>query len=190
MDGDRDIAVLVDALAELRSRAARLVLARQERRKAGATAGERLSTPQHVALLALADGPLAISDVAAVTGVAVSTATRMVQALEREGWVARADPGPGADRRRRPVALTAQGRAVMDEATDVLKARLRRLLVHLDEEEARALVAGLQAFTKAIQADDIAAGLATAASNSSSVGAGGASGEAPSGRIPSSTTPR
>lgn len=190
MGGGQDIEPLVDALAELRARAARLVLARQERRKAGATAGERMSTPQHVALLALADGPLAISDVAAATGVAVSTATRMVQGLEREGWVERAAPGPGEDRRRRPVALTAEGRAVMDQATGVVKARLRRLLAQLDAEEARALVAGLAAFTKAIQADDMAAGLATAASNSSTVGAGGSSGEAPSGRMPSSATPR
>jgi DNA-binding MarR family transcriptional regulator len=187
---DPDFEPLVDALAELRARAARLVLARQERRKDGATPGERMSTPQHVALLALADGPLAISDLAAATGVAVSTATRMVQALEREGWVERAPAEPGGDRRRRPVALTPAGRAVMDEATAVVKTRVRRLLVHLDAGERRAVIAGLQAFTKAIQADDMAAGRATAASNSSTVGAGGARGEAPSGRIPSSTTPR
>ena len=71
-----------------------------------------MSTPQHITLLALAAGPLAISDLGAATGVAVSTATRMVQALEREGWVGRVAE-PGGDRRRRPVALTAAGRAVM-----------------------------------------------------------------------------
>src|SRR6478672_9907683 len=86
-DTDRDLEPLVDALADLRARAARLVLARQERRKEGATAGERMSTSQHVTLRALEGGPLAISELGAATGVAVSTATRMVQALEREGWV-------------------------------------------------------------------------------------------------------
>ena len=187
---DPDLEPLVDALADLRARAAQLVLARQERRKGGATPGERMSTPQHITLLALERGPLSISDLGAATGVAVSTATRMVQALEREGWVERAAAEPGADRRRRPVALTAAGRAVMDEATDVVKARVRRLLAHLDEAERAAIVAGLEALTKAIQADDMAAGRATAASYSSMVGASGASGEAPAGRMPSSTTPR
>lgn len=187
---DPDLEPLVDAVAELRARAARLVLARQERRREGASAGERMSTPQHVALLALEGGPLAISDLGAATGVAVSTATRMVQALEREGWVERAPAEPGGDRRRRPVALTPAGRRVMDEATDVVKARVRRLLAHLDADERAAIIAGLQALTKAIQADDMASGRATAASNSSALRPGGASGEAPSGRIPSSTTPR
>ncbi len=187
---DPDLEPLVDALAELRARAARLVLARQERRKQGATAGERMSTPQHVALLALEGGPLAISDLGAATGVAVSTATRMAQALEREGWVERAPADPSGDRRRRPVVLTPAGRRVMDEATDVVKARVRRLLAHLDADERTAIIAGLQALTKAIQADDMASGRVTAASNSSTLGPGGESGEAPSGRIPSSTTPR
>lgn len=181
---------LVDSLADLRARAAPLVLARQERRNEGATPGERMSTTQHITLLALADGPLAISDLGAATGVAVSTATRMVQALEREGWVERAPSEPGADRRRRPVALSAAGRAVMDEASEVVRARFRRLLHHLDADERQAIVEGLRALTKAIQADDVATGRASAASNASIVGAPGDSVEAPSGRIPSRMTPR
>jgi DNA-binding MarR family transcriptional regulator len=187
---DPALETLVDALAELRTLAAPMVMARQERRSRGATAGERVSTPQHLALLALAPGPLAISDLGAATGVAVSTATRMVQALEREGWVARAPEQPGADRRRRPVALTPEGRRVMDEASGVLRARVRRLLVHLDADERLAVYEGLRALTRAIQADDAAAGFPIAASNSATVGAGGDSGDAPAGRIPSSTTPR
>ncbi len=187
---DPDLEPLVDAFADLRARAARLVLARHERRKQGATPGERMSTAQHITLLALEGGPLAISDLATATGVAVSTATRMVQALEREEWVERAPAEPGGDRRRRPVALTPAGRAVMDEATAVLKARVRGLLARLDADERTAVIAGLRALTKAVQADDVAAGRATAASNSSTLGAGGKSGDAPSGRIPSSTTPR
>lgn len=187
---DPALETLVDALTGLRTLVAPLVLARQERRAGGATAGERMSTPQHLALLALAPGPLAISDLGAATGVAVSTATRMVQALEREGWVARAPGQPGADRRRRPVALTAEGRRVMDEASEVLRARVRRLLAHLDAGERLAVLEGLRALTRAIQADDAVAGFAIAASNSAGVGAGGDSGDAPAGRIPSSITPR
>ena len=154
MMSDAALDSLVDALADLRARAAPLVLARQERRREGASAGDRMSTPQHITLLALDHGPLAISDLGAATGVAVSTATRMVQALEREGWVERAPCEPGADRRRHPVALTAVGRAVMDEASEAVRARFRRLLHHLDADERQAIVQGLRALTKAIQADD------------------------------------
>jgi DNA-binding MarR family transcriptional regulator len=186
---DAALESLVDALADLRARAAPLVLARQERRQEGATPGERMSTPQHITLLALAGGPLAISDLAAATGVAVSTATRMVQALEREGWVERAPSEAGADRRRRPVALTAAGRTVMEQASDVVRARFRRLLQHLGDDERQAIVEGLRALTKAIQADD-AAGRASAASNAVTEGASGESSEAPSGRMPSRMTPR
>ena len=47
-----DLDALAATLAEMRSRLAPVVLARQERRRAGATPGERLSTPQHLTLLA------------------------------------------------------------------------------------------------------------------------------------------
>ena len=131
-----DLDAVVEALADLRARVVPLILARQERRRDGATAGERLTTPQHITLLSLADGPLAVSEVAAVTGVAVSTATRMVQSLERAGWVERTTPVPGDDRRRRPVALTGEGRAVAEEAGEVVRARLRGLAERLDDDGA------------------------------------------------------
>jgi DNA-binding MarR family transcriptional regulator len=181
---------LVDALSALRAKAVPLVLARQERRREGATVGERMSTPQHIALLALADGPVAISDVAAASGVAVSTATRMVQGLEREGWVERATSGPGDDRRRRPVTLTPAGRAAMEDASDVLRGRFRSLLGHLDAGERRAVLEGLHALTKAIQVDDNGQARPSAPSNSSTVGASDGSADAPSGRMPSKITPR
>jgi DNA-binding MarR family transcriptional regulator len=184
---DADLDTIVEALAHLRNRAVPLLLARQERRRLGATAGERLTTTQHIALLSLADGPRSISEVAEATGVAVSTATRMVQSLGRDGWVARPEPAPGEDRRRRPVCLTDAGRAVMGEADAVVRRRFRALLVRLDEEERTAILAGLAALTKAIQEDDAAeqADSATAAA-----GAGGDSGVAAPHRIPSRMTPR
>ena len=90
--GPADLDALADAVADLRARVAPLILARQERRAAGATEGERLTTPQHLTLLALADGAGSVSEVAARTGVAVSTATRMLQSLARAGWVRRRRP--------------------------------------------------------------------------------------------------
>lgn len=143
---------LVHSLADFRVLATRLVLAKQERRAEGATPAERMSMPQHISLLALADGPLAISDLAESTGVAVSSATRMVQALEREGWVERAVAEPGGDRRRRPVGLTASGRAVMEEASAAVRERFRLLLAGLDSDERAAIQGGLDALTRAIAA--------------------------------------
>ena len=49
------IYTVIDALADLRERVVPLILARQERRHAGATLGERLTAPQHIALLSLAE---------------------------------------------------------------------------------------------------------------------------------------
>jgi DNA-binding MarR family transcriptional regulator len=189
-----DLDTVVEALADLRARVVPLILARQERRRDGATPGERLTTPQHVTLLSLAEGPLAVSEVAAATGVAVSTATRMVQSLERAGWVERTARIAGDDRRRRPVALTGEGRAVAAEAGEVVRARLRGLAERLDDDGRRAVLEGLAAFAAALQEDEAAAAgsasASSAASSSASEGAGGASGLAPSGRIPSRMTPR
>ena len=131
-----------------------MILARQEGRRQGATEGERVTTPQHLTLLALADGPRSVSGVAAETGVAVSTATRMLQSLMRVEWVQPATPAAGEDRRRRPVELTPEGRRVLEQADEVMRARFRRLLEVLDEEERAAVVAGLAAFARALQADD------------------------------------
>lgn len=150
---DPSLDALTAAVVDLRARLAPLVLARQERRRAGATAGERLSTPQHLALLALADGPLTISALAATTGVALSSATRMVQALSREGWVERAEDDR-TDRRRRPVRLTAAGRQVSDQASAVLAERVAGLLSLLDEEERAALLTAMHGLERALQMDE------------------------------------
>jgi DNA-binding MarR family transcriptional regulator len=189
-----DLEPLVDAVADLRARVAPLILARQERRLSGATAGERLTTPQHLTLLALAGGPLSVSEVATATGVAVSTATRMLQSLGRAGWVEPAEACAGEDRRRRPVSLTPEGRGVMEDASEVVRGRIRELLRHLDASDRQAIVGGLEALARALQqgerGSDLPAASSRAASRSATEGAGGDSGDAPSGRMPSRMTPR
>jgi DNA-binding MarR family transcriptional regulator len=188
-----DLDALAAALVEVRARLAPMVLARHEGRRAGATPGERLSTPQHLTLLALADGPLTMTALAGATGVALSTATRMVQSLVREGWVAPADPA-GSDRRRRPVGLTPAGREVSAAATAHLHRRIRSLLDHLDAGEGAAILAGVRALEKAIQLDDERRARAVAASSAESTsandGAGPDSSDAATGRMPSRITPR
>lgn len=165
---DPTLEKLVDAFARLRDVAAPLILARQERRAEGATPGERLSTPQHIAMIALAEGPLTMSALAATTGVALSTATRMVQTLERDGWVERPSCAPGDDRRRRPVALTPAGRAVMDEANDFSRRRIRGLLEGLDTADRGAVLQALEALERVFH-DAGAADRSTAASKASSI---------------------
>ena len=82
----------------------------------------------------------------------------------------------------------------MDEASDVVRARLRGLLERLDADDRGAVLAGARrpsraAFRRTTRRDRSAAA-SKASSISQSAGAGGASGEAPSGRIPSRMTPR
>jgi DNA-binding MarR family transcriptional regulator len=197
--GPADLDALVDAVADLRARVAPLILARQERRAAGATEGERLTTPQHLTLLALEDGPLSVSEVAERTGVAVSTATRMLQSLERSGWIRRAATGADEDRRRRPVELTRAGRRVMGQASDALRGRIRELLERLDDGERAAILGGMEALARALGEDDPGqaagstprqAASSSARSSALTVGAPGESGDAPAGRMPSRMTPR
>jgi DNA-binding MarR family transcriptional regulator len=151
---DQELEQISEALQALRPALTRALLAREERRRRdAATLGERLSGPQHLTLLALAEGPLGMGDLAARTGVAVSTATRMVQGLGRLGLVASC-PGPDDDRRRRSVALTASGRREMDRASAAHAARVRRLLEPLSPARRREILRGLTVFLEAIAEDE------------------------------------
>lgn len=192
---DDDLEALVAAIGQVRPRLVRQVLARQARRSAAATPGARLTTPQHLAMLALAERPLTISELAEATGVAVSSATRMVQGLERAGLLAEAPERPGAaDRRRRYVTLTPAGRAAMEEASALLRQRFREVLEPLEGPARRAILEGMVALVEALQRDEERAAASTLESKEASTSAndnpGGESGVAASGRSPSSTIPR
>lgn len=149
----RTIDEVVDGLHALRGSLARLILARAERRLTAATAGERLSAPQHLALSALAAGPLGTSELAARTGVAASTATRMIQGLERLGYVAPVDMGEG-DRRRRFTGLTELGRATLAEGDAALRARLRRLVAPLTPDQRELVLEAVAVITRTMEAQD------------------------------------
>lgn len=145
----RSLDEVVDALHGLRGSLARLVLARAERRRTLATPGERLSTPQHLALSALASGPLTTSELAERTGVAVSTATRMIQGLRRQGYLAPAT-AVGGDRRRRPVILTELGATTLDQADAAARGRLRDLLAPLRPEQRELILEAVAVVTRAM----------------------------------------
>jgi len=153
MQQTRSLDDVVDALHAFRGSLARLILARAERRHTAATAGERLSTPQHLALSALAGGPLGTSELAARTGVAVSTATRMIQGLERLGYVCPADVDDG-DRRRRFATLTDLGRETLAEGDAALRARLRGLIEPLSPGQRDLILEAVAVITRAMESQE------------------------------------
>jgi DNA-binding MarR family transcriptional regulator len=88
-------------------------------------------TPTQLAALATVErsGPMRLGDLAAVEGIAPSTLTRLVTALEDSGYVRRL-PDP-TDARASTLAITAQGHDVLErirtESTLVLAASLQLL---------------------------------------------------------------
>lgn len=70
--------------------------------------------------------------VAAIAGVTQPTATRALSALQRRGMIARVR---GQDRRSVRVALTGEGRHVLERKRSVVRERLRELHGSLDADE-------------------------------------------------------
>ena len=128
----------------------RLVLARREHRREADTPEGRLSPEQQLTLMVLQAGPLSVSEVAHGAGVAVSTATRMLQGLTRLGFV-EPEPEPSPeDRRRRTTRITEEGRRVLVASIALRNARFAELLGPLSDEDREALLRGVMALTKAI----------------------------------------
>jgi len=185
---DNELELLTAMVVGLRSQLAPLIVRRMEQGAARTGPSDRLTIAQRLTLNALTAGPLAMSDLAQQTGVALSTATRMAQRLERMGLVRRADAHAGDDRRRRYIALTDEGRDVARQADRLLMERMRVLLAPLSRQRRRDLVAGMEALIEAFQLADRSP--ASRASTSASDGDGGDSGGASVARMPSSTRPR
>lgn len=110
-------------------------------------------TPTQLSALATVEraGPLRLGDLAAAEGIAPSTLTRLVTALEDRGHVERC-PVPG-DARASTLVITAQGRAVLErirqESTSVLADSLRALT----SEQLAALAAALPALEQLADAE-------------------------------------
>jgi len=130
-DSDIDVARLRVAIARLSRRLRRHMLAGL--------------TPTQLSALATVEraGPLRLGDLAAAEGIAPSTLTRLVTALEERGYVDRC-PVPG-DARASTLAIAPAGRAVLErirqESTTVLAESLRMLT----GEQLAALAAALPA---------------------------------------------
>lgn len=100
-------------------------------------------TPTQLAALATVErsGPLRLGDLAAAEGIAPSTLTRLVAALEESGYVRRdADP---TDARASTLALTPAGHAMMNSLRAESTAVLTRSLMLLSPEQRAALATAL-----------------------------------------------
>jgi DNA-binding MarR family transcriptional regulator len=96
--------------------------------------GERLTVPQYhlVELLLKGTGSRPVGELAAAAGVTPPTATRMLDALERDGVVARVRDA--RDRRCVRVSLTPVGRRAAQRMRRLIQARRRRLFEALPSD--------------------------------------------------------
>jgi DNA-binding MarR family transcriptional regulator len=121
----------------------RVALARLSRR----LRGHQLAglTPTQLAALSTVEraGPLRLGDLAAAEGIAPSTLTRLVAALEELGYVRRdADP---KDARASTLAITPKGHETLERLRAENSALLAQRLMLLSPEQRAALAAALPA---------------------------------------------
>jgi DNA-binding MarR family transcriptional regulator len=116
-------------------------------RSTGPLEGSRLTLAQYQLLDALRAAPrLPVSELAASAGVAAPTATRMLDALVRDGLAERTPCDQ--DRRVVHVALTPEGRTAVESAAERVaagRARVRDQLTPDEREQAAALLRRLTA---------------------------------------------
>jgi DNA-binding MarR family transcriptional regulator len=110
-------------------------------------------TPTQLSALATVEraGPLRLGDLAAAEGIAPSTLTRLVTALEERGYVERC-PVPG-DARASTLAITPQGHAVLERIRQESTTMLADSLRTLTSEQLAALAAALPALEQLAGAD-------------------------------------
>jgi DNA-binding MarR family transcriptional regulator len=124
---------------------------RRARTKSGDIEVTGLSMPQFVLLVPLIDGRArSVRELAAAAAVASPTATRMLDALQRDGVVQRRPSE--TDRRCVLVDLTEHGRAVLETARERARARrveLYELLEPSEREDAERIMRRLAEVTEA-----------------------------------------
>lgn len=113
---------------------------------------DKVSAETTALLLHLAQaGPMTLSEMAQHFGRAMSTLSVKVAALEAQGWLSR-QPDP-ADARRAEIWLSPAGRAVLEEAVEVLDTpRLAAAAQALDEAQRAALLESLRHLIAAMPA--------------------------------------
>jgi DNA-binding MarR family transcriptional regulator len=93
-----------------------------------------ISQVRSLIVLSAADEPLPGGRIAERLGISPAAISRALDALVGKGLVERREPTED-DRRVRPFAVTAAGRAVADEVTALKRAQLERFVASLDERQ-------------------------------------------------------
>ena len=107
-----------------------------------------ITLPQYRALVVLsARGPRRVADLADALGVMPSTATRMCDRLVAKQLLRRTRSPQ--DRRSVRVAVTPEGRRMVDQVSEARRRELQRVLSQLPPEGRPALVDALRAFSRA-----------------------------------------
>jgi DNA-binding MarR family transcriptional regulator len=113
-------------------------------------------TPTQLAALSTVEqsGPLRLGDLAAAEGIAPSTLTRLVAALDEFGYVQRC-PDP-KDARASTLAITAKGHEILERLRAEGTALLTESLLLLTPDQRSALAAALPALEQLAEADPAA----------------------------------
>ena len=123
---------------------------RRLRSRAGKQPLEGLSLPQYHLLEALRDADeLTVGVLAEAAGVAPPTATRMLDGLERDGYVARRHSE--SDRRSVLVSLTPSGRVAVQAAHERVSAWRRGVYESLEPDEREQAAALLTRLSRAME---------------------------------------
>lgn len=110
-----------------------------------ASVADEVTLPQYRALVILAgQGPQSLAELATSLGVNPSTATRMSDRLVAKGLVRRRTAS--RDRRQVRLALTAAGKAVVAEVTELRRREIARIVEAVPASRRRQLVESLTAF--------------------------------------------
>ena len=123
---------------------------RRLRARAGKQSIEGLSLPQYHLLEALRDDDaLTVGVLAEAAGIAPPTATRMLDCLERDGYVARRHSD--TDRRAVLVSLTPSGRVALQAAHQQVSAWRRGIFESFTPEEREEAAKVLNRLTEALE---------------------------------------
>ena len=109
-----------------------------------------LSLPQYRVMVFLAEGSAGASALAGTLAVSRPTITVVVDGLVAKGFVER--QGDEVDRRKVHHRLTPAGRRALEQADEVVSARLAELAAHLDDTDAPRAVEGLTLWGQAMAA--------------------------------------
>jgi DNA-binding MarR family transcriptional regulator len=107
-----------------------------------------LTLPQHKTLVVLAEqGPRHLADLAGALGVSPSTATRMCDRLVRKRLITRTRDE--VDRREVDLALTPQGKQLVDEIAHKRQTELRKLVGGVPKDERERIIEALRSVSEA-----------------------------------------